>query len=58
MMEPLLPHPGRDETVAAADPGQGAPPPAEGTGPDVTDVMPDDGGGVPGEEATEEPTEG
>ncbi len=31
--QPFLPHPGDgDETIAAADPGAGAPPPAGGTG--------------------------
>ncbi len=31
--QPFLPHPGDyDESIAAADPGAGAPPPAEGTG--------------------------
>jgi hypothetical protein len=32
MMEPLIPHPERDETIAAADPGPGAPEPAHGFG--------------------------
>jgi hypothetical protein len=32
MMEPFMPHPDTEETVAAADAGQGAPTSAEGTG--------------------------
>ncbi len=32
MMEPLIPHPEKDETIAAADPGSGAPEPAPGFG--------------------------
>lgn len=32
MMEPLLPKPERDETIAAADQGSGAPAPATGFG--------------------------
>jgi hypothetical protein len=31
-MEPFVPHPDDDETVAAADPGAGAPEPAAGFG--------------------------
>ncbi|MDT0165004.1 hypothetical protein Q9R32_05490 [Actinotalea sp. AC32] len=32
MMEPFVPHPPTEETVAAADAGAGAPDPADGTG--------------------------
>ena len=32
MMEPFLPHPHREETIAAADAGAGAPEPAPGFG--------------------------
>jgi len=32
MMESFMPHPERDETIAAADPGNGAPAPAPGFG--------------------------
>ena len=46
--EPLLPHPGDDERVAAADPGRGAPEPAPGLGvggeePDALDAEPGTG---------------
>lgn len=44
--EPLLPHPGDDERIAAADPGRGGPEPAPGFGvggedPDIVDEEPD-----------------
>jgi hypothetical protein len=47
MMEPFLPHPTTDDTIAAADPGVGAPAPAPGFGiegedPDVAEGQPDD----------------
>ncbi len=32
MIEPFLPHPERDDQIAAADPGVGAPAPAPGFG--------------------------
>jgi hypothetical protein len=42
MAEPFLPHPERDQEIAAADPGAGAPAPAPGFGiggedPDVSE---------------------
>lgn len=40
MMEPFQPHPKTEETIAAADPGRGAPQPAEGTGPDAEGEVP------------------
>lgn len=36
MMEPFMPHPRDEETVAAADPGPGAPPQADGVGTGTT----------------------
>lgn len=36
MMEPFVPHPKDEETVAAADPGQGAPARADGVGTEPT----------------------
>jgi hypothetical protein len=36
MMEPFVPHPKDEETVAAADPGPGAPAQADGVGTEPT----------------------
>lgn len=36
MMEPFVPHPKDEETVAAADPGPGAPAQADGVGTEST----------------------
>ncbi|WP_225754278.1 hypothetical protein [Actinotalea sp. Marseille-Q4924] len=36
MMEPFVPHPKDEETVAAADPGAGAPARADGVGTEPT----------------------
>jgi hypothetical protein len=35
-MEPFMPHPRDEETIAAADPGPGAPPQADGVGTGTT----------------------
>jgi hypothetical protein len=46
-MEPFVPHPDDEETVAAADPGAGAPEPAAGFG--VGGEEPDRAGSDPAE---------
>lgn len=38
MAEPLMPHPSRDEEIAAADPGAGAPDAAPGFGVEGEDA--------------------
>ena len=55
--EPMLPHPDDDESIAAADPGAGAPEPAPGFGtqgeePDRADTDP---GSEPGATVSDTP---
>jgi hypothetical protein len=65
MMEPFIPHPKDEETVAAADPGAGAPAQADGVGTEPAgeefrregrDPLTHEPIAPPREDDTEEPT--